>query len=71
MADIEHIGALTPNALLAGALSEVEEIDHILLYVAKSGGGPTYVSWSRCDQGDIAYAMQMIHREFHRNLDDD
>jgi hypothetical protein len=66
---IEHIGKLTPNAVLADALSEVEEIDHVVLYVAKKGDNDSYVSWSRCEFRDTAYGIQMIQREFNRCLE--
>lgn len=67
---VEHIGKLTPNAILADALSEIEEIDYVVLFVGKKGGDKSYVSWSRCKLRDTAFAIQMIQREFSRALDD-
>ncbi len=66
---VDHIGKLTPNAILANALSEVDEIDHVVLFVSKGGGDSSYVSWSRCELRDTAFAIQMIQREFDKELD--
>lgn len=65
---VEHIGKLSPNAVLADALSEVEEIDYVVLFVGKNGGKKSYVSWSRCELRDTAFAIQMIQREFDKSI---
>lgn len=67
---VAHIGKLTPNAILADALSEVNEIDYVVLFVGKGGGDSSYVSWSRCELRDTAFAIQMIQREFDRELEE-
>jgi len=67
---IEHIGKLSPNAVLADALSEVEDIDHLILYVGKKDNAGSYVSWSRCELRDTAFALQMIQRQFNKSLDE-
>ena len=72
MAEIDHIGALTPNAVLADALSDIEEIEYVCLYVSMKDESEkcSYTAWSRCEVRDTAYAIEMIRRTFMRLMDE-
>ena len=70
MSKIDHIGKLTPNAILADTLQEVEDIDFVVLFVGKKDN-TSYVSWSRCELRDTAFEIQILQRQFNKALDDE
>ena len=68
---VDHIGALSPLAVLATALDEVADIEYVVLFVGDKDGESSYVSWSKCELRDTAFAIQMIQRQFDKTVDED
>jgi hypothetical protein len=66
MSKIEYIGYLSPNAILAEAIDQIENIEYVLLYVSlKNKEEEDYVAWSQCELRDIAFSLQMISRRLN------
>jgi len=65
MSKIEYIGSLSPNAILAEAIAQIEDIKYVLLYVSLKNGEEDYITWSQCELRDIAFSLQMISRRLN------
>ena len=69
MGKISHIGNLSPNAVLAELQEEIEDIEYVVIVVAKEGGSSIYAMWSKCQIRDVAFAMQVLRRTFDQAVD--
>ena len=62
MSKIGHIGKLTPNAILADYLQEVEEIKSIIVIVQYKDDKLPLVSWSNMEIREAVYAERVLRR---------
>ena len=69
MKTIEHIGKLTPNAILADYLLEVDEIKSIVVIVQYKDDRSPLVSWSNMKMSETVYAERALHRTIDDEMD--
>lgn len=69
MSKIGHIGKLTPNAVLADYLQEIEEIKNIVVIVQYKEDRPPAISWSNMKISETVYSERTLHRMIDEEMD--